>query len=732
MNPKLSLFLLGEYRITIGDQLLTKLTSRKAQALLCYLAVTGRAHARAALAGLLWPDVPESNARVNLRKELTRLRQFLRPYLIMERDSVSLNWDANVWLDVRAFETWLEAVHSEQSSVDHVAATLARIDMLYAGDFLEGFYVLNAPAFEEWVMLQRGRLRELMLQGLQRLSLRLHADGQLDDAITATRRILALEPWREDAHCQLMALLAQNGQRGAALAHFERCREQLKRELDVEPSAATLALVAKIRAGTVPQPQVPQSASLQSRSTPVSKILHPVITAVEFPLIGREQEWQLVQNLWHNLQQPHFLCFGGEAGIGKTRLTEELVILAEREKTSVARARSHALQGQLAYGPITDWLRSAPLQFTLAQLEEVWLTELARILPELLVDYSTLVPPKPMNESWQRTRFFDALCHAFTAGDRPLLLVVDDLQWADVDTLEWIQYLVECATDKLLVVGTVRADEIDTTHPLCRVRQQLERHEKFTELLLSPLVAPATAVLARQVAQQQLADDEAEQLFQETAGNPLFVIETMRATQETPVAKPVPLHLGNNARQEQRFVPAKIYSVIQTRLAQLSPAAQTVAQIGATIGRRFDVALLVKAAGLDEDGVFAALDELWQRRVIVEVDAMHFDFSHDRIRDVAYAEISPIQRRRLHQSVVNALEAIHRGNLDLVAGQMATHCRQAGLIEKAVGYANQAAKHALQLSANEEAIAYLENGLTMLDKFPPHSNIDRQKLALLI
>ncbi|MCB0121378.1 MAG: AAA family ATPase, partial [Caldilineaceae bacterium] len=423
---------------------------------------------------------------------------------------------------------------------------------------------------------------------------------------------------------------------------------------------------------------------------------------------------------------------GGEAGIGKTRLTEELVILAEREKTSVARARSHALQGQLAYGPITDWLRSAPLQFTLAQLEEVWLTELARILPELLVDYSTLVPPKPMNESWQRTRFFDALCHAFTAGDRPLLLVVDDLQWADVDTLEWIQYLVECATDKLLVVGTVRADEIDTTHPLCRVRQQLERHEKFTELLLSPLVAPATAVLARQVAQQQLADDEAEQLFQETAGNPLFVIETMRATQEKPVAKPVPLHLGNNARQEQRFVPAKIYSVIQTRLAQLSPAAQTVAQIGATIGRRFDVALLVKAAGLDEDGVFAALDELWQRRVIVEVDAMHFDFSHDRIRDVAYAEISPIQRRRLHQSVVNALEAIHRGNLDLVAGQMATHCRQAGLIEKAVGYANQAAKHALQLSANEEAIAYLENGLTMLDKFPPHSNIDRQKLALLI
>ncbi|MCB0140184.1 MAG: AAA family ATPase [Caldilineaceae bacterium] len=571
-----------------------------------------------------------------------------------------------------------------------------------------------------------------MLQGLQRLSLRLHADGQLDDAITATRRILALEPWREDAHRQLMALLAQNGQRGAALAHFELCREQLERELDVEPSATTLALVAEIRAGTAPQLQTTEPHALYPRRTSRSPKLNYVTTRVEFPLMGREREWQLVQNLWHNLHQPHFLCIGGEAGIGKTRLVEELLLLAELAGASVARTRSHALQGQLAYGPITDWLRAAPLQSGLAQLDALWLTELIRLLPELLIEHPQLSAPAPLRESWQRKRLFDALCHGFATPDEPLLLVLDDVQWTDVDTLEWLQYLVESREMKLLVVTTVRSDEIEAEHPLHRLRQQLQRHDKFTELPLAPLTTPATAALAMQVAQQQLSDDAIEHLFQETTGNPLFVIETMRATQEKPVAKPLPLRLGKNASQEQHFVPTKIYSVLQGRLAQLSPTAQMVAQLGATVGRRFDVTLLVKAAGLDEDRVFAALDELWRRRVIAEVDALHFDFSHDRIRDVAYAEISPIQRRRLHQRVVNALEAIHAENLDLVAGQMATHCRQAGLIEKAVGYANQAAQYALQLSANEEAIAYLENGLTMLDRFPPHSNIARQKLALLI
>ena len=455
-------------------------------------------------------------------------------------------------------------------------------------------------------------------------------------------------------------------------------------------------------------------------------------TAVEFPLVGREREWQSIQERWHNLQQPHFICIGGEAGIGKTRLAEELLLRAEQASASVARTRAHALQGQLAYGPITDWLRSAPLQAAVQTLEDVWLTELARLLPELLIDHPTLSPPEPLRESWQRKRFFDALLQVFAAVEGPLLLVLDDLQWADADTLEWLQYFVEKGQAKLLVVGTVRTDEIDEAHPLHRVCQQLERYDRFTHLPVAPLDATATATLAMQVVEEQLADHAAQQLFQETAGNPLFVIETMRATPEKAVATRLPPHPESNVDQQQHFVPAKVYSVIQARLAQLSPAAQTVAQLGATIGRSFDIPLIAKAAGLDEDTVLTALDELWQRRLIQEVDAVRFDFCHDRIRDVAYAEITPLQRRRLHRKVADALTLIHHDDLDAVSGHLATHCEAAGQLEQAIRYYQQAADGANALFAHQEAVHKRERALGLLRQLPRHKENLGAEIELLL
>ncbi|MEZ4619085.1 MAG: AAA family ATPase [Caldilineaceae bacterium] len=159
---------------------------------------------------------------------------------------------------------------------------------------------------------------------------------------------------------------------------------------------------------------------------------------------------------------------------------------AERAGAATAHTRSHALQGQLAYAPLTDWLRAAPLQAALAHLDDVWLSEIARLLPELLVAHPQLTPPEPLRERWQRTCFYDALCHAVAAVEGPLVLVLDDLQWTDVDTLAWLHYLVAHGDTQLLVVGTVRTDELDETHPLHHIRQQLARHDRLTELELSP------------------------------------------------------------------------------------------------------------------------------------------------------------------------------------------------------------------------------------------------------
>ena len=134
-------------------------------------------------------------------------------------------------------------------------------------------------------------------------------------------------------------------------------------------------------------------------------------------------------------------------------------MLAEREAQPVARTRSHALAGRLAYEPIADWLRTETLRAGLAELDAVWLTEVARLLPELLSERPGLPPPGPITDGWQNKRFFEALARAFTVRRGRLLLVLDDLQWCDAETLDWLHYLLDVADRPLLVVGTVRSEE---------------------------------------------------------------------------------------------------------------------------------------------------------------------------------------------------------------------------------------------------------------------------------
>ena len=300
----LQLNLFGKPEVVLNGAPVTAFESAKVQALFYYLAVTGQAHSRDTLAALLWGDLPEATARRNLTKALTNLRRLLEPYVLIERHSIAFNHQIPAAVDVVIFQAAVESsALLEPDNPERDLAPLRQAVGLYRGDFLEGFYVKNALEFEEWALGQRECLRELMLQALRRLteqSSRLEADPAV--ALEYCRRWLGLEPWQEAAHRQMMLLLTRSGQRDAALAHYEICRQVLAEELGVEPTPETTTLYERLKAAGRPLP-------------------HNLAPPATF--VGRERE---LSRLRTRLGQAdcRLLTLVGPGGIGKTRLAIEV------------------------------------------------------------------------------------------------------------------------------------------------------------------------------------------------------------------------------------------------------------------------------------------------------------------------------------------------------------------------------------------------------------------------
>lgn len=317
MPDSLELTLFGSPQVRRHGQVVTGFRSSKAQALLYYLAVTARPHTRPTLTGLLWGDQPETSARASLSKCLSNLHDLLGDALLIDRQSVSFNRSIPYQLDTETFAAAISAPITAASA--HALQTALA---LYRGDFLEGFYVRDAPDFEQWLLGQRAQYREHVLQGLHALAAYAEQAGHLPQAIAHTRRLLTLEPWREEAHRRLMALLAASGQRAAALAQYESCRRVLNEEVAVEPDAETVALVEAIRAGEFDRVTGGGGDKATERSGATftgapSGI--PPLPIPPTPLIGRERELAELGELIHS-PQCKLITITGPGGIGKTRL----------------------------------------------------------------------------------------------------------------------------------------------------------------------------------------------------------------------------------------------------------------------------------------------------------------------------------------------------------------------------------------------------------------------------
>ena len=708
--------LLGGFEITHDGEPVFGLTKSRVQALLAYLLLHRQApQSREYLAYTFWPDSSESQARTNLRRELHQLRRTL-PHtgdFLRGAESQSIQWNPDIpfLLDVADFEDALARADSSNDLVTR-RESLQKAAAIYQGDLLPAQY-------DDWILPKREELRQKYIQALEQMIALFAAERDYASAAQSAQRLLRYDPLHEAGYRQLMELYALQNDRARALHTYHTCATVLGRELGVPPGEETLALYERLlNAGAI------------SDSEPAPQ------THATTRLIGRDPEWLTLLTAWRKSSdgRAHVVLIEGEAGIGKTRLAEELLEWVSRQGVSAARTRSYAAEGSLAFAPVIEWLRSPALRAGLTALDEVWRAEVARILPEQRVEPPRLADSSPLNQGWQRQRLFEALARAFLADVKPKLLMIDDLQWCDQETLEWLRYLLRFAPmARLLVVGTTRVEEARQEHPLHEFERALHSGEQLTTIALSPLSAAETAALATQVNGQALDPVAAAHLFAESEGNPLFVVEMARAGQHEPdIMAEDRRTFGRHLPAAGARLPAKVRTVIESRLAQLSPTAQRLAGLAATIGRSFTFDVLLAACKEDEDAVTNGLDELWRRRILREQGAHGYDFSHDRIRDVAYAGVSPAQRQLFHRRVTEALEGVRADELDAISGELAIHCERANLLAKAIQYHRRAAAVARRAFANEDAIDHLSQALLLLRSVPETPGRNQQELALQI
>lgn len=698
----------GNLRVSFAGRPVTTVNTSRLQSLLAYLILHHDApQPRERLAFMLWPASKESQARTNLRQLLHNLKRALPPEcnsLLIDHFAVQWRQDTSSTVDALDFQAAIAETAAARLREDRAQElkSLTTAVQLYEDDLLPGLY-------DDWLTPLREEYRRQVCDALYRLATLFEDQQEYTAAIPWATRLVSLDSLSEVHHQLLIRLHTANHDRASALRAYHQCMRVLRRELGVEPGKATQELFQRIlKAEQGMTPNVVAS----SAAKPLSQLQK--IRA----LVGRSSEWHQLTHAWQAAVEsgPGVAIISGEPGIGKTRLAEELYQSCVRQGHAVARSRCYAGQGQAAYAPIAEWLRSDVIRAAWTTLEPRQLAELARLIPEIREQFPEMEELKsgqniPLIESWQRLHLYESLSAAFGKSRKPLLLYLDDLQWCDSDSFEWLNALLTSpAAAGVLLLATVRTEETGREHPFTRFLALIRQSTMVLEIPLEPLNAEETAELARRESAKPLASDNLGAIFRATRGNPLFVVETIRAGLQS----------------------ARVHAVIAARLAQLRTASYELAGLASVVGRPFSFELLQKAIDWDENSTSDALDELWRRRIIESRGSSEYDFTHDRLREVTYADLSLVRQRYLHRRVARALIEMYAADIENWNGQIASHFENAGMAEDAIDYYQRAAAYARQRYADAEAADLLRRALRLCRGFPESERRLKQQLELLV
>jgi DNA-binding SARP family transcriptional activator len=799
---RLALYLLGPPRIE-RDGVPIEVDTRKAIALLAYVAVTGQSHRRASLTNLLWPEYDRSRGRAALRRTLYALRRALAgAWLDVDRDEIGLDPTADVWIDVDQFHRHLAQCkthgHPATEACPACAAPLTQAVALYRGDFLSGFGLRDSFNFDDWALFQADALRRKLEGALERLVQWHTAQREFEPAVGYAKRRLALDPLDERAHCELMRLYAWSGQRSGALRQYEECVRVLHDQLGVSPQEATTELYAAIKAGRAPPPPSPKRPpDLPAPSPPFLDREEPTERSV---FVARERELARLDRFLDTalLGRGKVVFVTGDAGCGKTALIQEFARNAQAAHPDLVVAWGHGnahtgigdpylpfrevlglltgdIEAQWAAGAMTSeqarrlWhllpLAVQALVESGADLVDLfvpgaalvkraaafassgadWLTQL-----EELVQRKAAVPSDP---NLQQSALFEQYTQVLRAlaRQKPVLLALDDLQWADSGSVNLLFHLGRrIEGNQILIVSAYRPAEVALgrpaafpwaqdspdsrqreRHPLEPVVNEFKRTFGDIEVDLEQAEGRKFVDAFLDSEPNRLGDAFRETLYQHTQGYPLFTVELLRGMQDRgDLRRDAKGRWIQGSALDWGKLPARVEAVIAERIGRLPERLRDVLTLASVEGETFTAEVMARVRAIDEGEMVRCLSETDRRYHLVSARGVlrqdgqrlsRYHFRHILFQKHLYNTLDPVERVHSHQAVGKALESLYAEagrDISAVAPHLARHFQEAGITEKAIDYLRQAGQRAQRLYANAEAIEHFQQALGMLVDAP--------------